>query len=296
MASHDPGDAGVTRLRDLELHRHSLAEIRDILNSMKTLAYMETRKLARFLDTQRAVVGSIEEAAADLLHFYPETLPGMQASAAIHVLIGSERGFCGDFNRSLLRRLTTALEPAPGEPLLLAVGHKLATLLQDDPRVAAFIEGASVVEDVPRLLHQLVAQLTTLQEQRGGLIVHCLFHTSQAEIGVRQLLPPFQSLPSKPVDLRFAPALNLPPRQALSGLSEQYVLAALHEMLYASLWAENFSRVSHLEGAVKHLDDQSAELTRQSHALRQEEIVEEIEVMLLSADQPGLRWRPEGRR
>jgi F-type H+-transporting ATPase subunit gamma len=283
----------MTRLRDLKLHLHSLAEIRDILNSMKTLAYMETRKLARFLDTQRAVVGSIEEAATDLLHFYPETLPQVQASGAVYLLIGTERGFCGGFNHSLLHRLTAELEQSPAHPSVLAVGHKLGTLLQNDPRVSAFIDGASVVEEVPQLLHRLVDQLTTLQEQQGSLIVYCLFHTTQAEITVRRLLPPFQSLPSKAVGFPHPPDLNLPPREVLSGLSEHYVLAALHEMLYVSLWAENFSRVSHLEGAVRHLDDQSAKLSRQSNALRQEEIVEEIEVMLLSADQPGLRWRRE---
>ena len=55
-------------------------------------------------------------------------------------------------------------------------------------------------------------------------------------------------------------------------------------MLYTSLMAENQQRVAHLEGAVKHLDDESAELVRQCNTLRQAEIIEEIEVILLSAD------------
>jgi F0F1-type ATP synthase gamma subunit len=79
-------------------------------------------------------------------------------------------------------------------------------------------------------------------------------------------------------------ALHRSSEKTLAAPAEQYVFAALHQMLYASLWAENSRRVARLEGAVRHLDDQSAELTRRSHALRQEEIVEEIEVMLLSAD------------
>jgi len=40
----------MTRRRTLERHRHSLAEIQGIMNSMKSLAYLETRKLTRFLD------------------------------------------------------------------------------------------------------------------------------------------------------------------------------------------------------------------------------------------------------
>jgi len=76
----------MTRRRHLEHHRQSLAEIRDIMNSMKTLAYMETRKLARFLDAQHAVVQSIEDVAADLLSFYPETLPEAQETMLLRRL------------------------------------------------------------------------------------------------------------------------------------------------------------------------------------------------------------------
>jgi F-type H+-transporting ATPase subunit gamma len=66
-------------------------------------------------------------------------------------------------------------------------------------------------------------------------------------------------------------------------LSDHYLFAALNEILYSSLMAENQRRVRHLDGAVDHLDARSAELARQSNARRQEEIIEEIEVILLSA-------------
>ena len=94
--------------RQLELHRHGLGEIRDIMNAMKNLAYMETRKLARFLDAQQAVVASIEEAAGDFLEFYPETLPASVGATPVYLLIGAERGFCGDFVHPLVDQLEQA--------------------------------------------------------------------------------------------------------------------------------------------------------------------------------------------
>jgi F-type H+-transporting ATPase subunit gamma len=77
--------------------------------------------------------------------------------------------------------------------------------------------------------------------------------------------------------------LNLPPAAFLAELIDHYLFAALHETLYVSLMAENIQRLRHLEGAVQHLDDMSAQLLHQSNALRQEEIIEEIEVILFSA-------------
>ncbi len=38
----------MTRRQDIEQHRRSLNEIRDIMNSMKNLSFMETRKISEF--------------------------------------------------------------------------------------------------------------------------------------------------------------------------------------------------------------------------------------------------------
>jgi F-type H+-transporting ATPase subunit gamma len=269
---------------DLEHHRNSLGEIRDIMNSMKTLAYIETRKLARFLDAQHAVVQSIEEVAADFLSFHADSLPEATETIPAYLLIGTERGFCGDFNQALVNHFETALDTQPdGKPILIAVGRKLHTLLENNARVAALIDGASVAEEVTNVLNQMVCELSSLQEQHGMLTVYGLYHSENDGIVTQKLLPPFQQYLHQPPFFPHSPVLHLSPRQFLFALTEQYLFAALHAMLYTSLMAESHSRITHLEGAVKHLDDKSDELARQCSALRQEEIIEEIEVILLSA-------------
>jgi F-type H+-transporting ATPase subunit gamma len=267
-----------------------MAEIRDIMHSMQTLAYIETRKLARFLDAQHAVLQSIEDVAADLLSFYPETLPEAKETTPVYVLIGTERGFCGDFNHALLKYLESALQAhPPGSPMLIAIGRKLFTLLEGDARVAVQIEGASAVEEVTSVLSQMVRELSSLQEQHRMLTVYGLYHSAEGGIVMQKFLPPFQHYLHQAQRFPHPPVLNQSPREFLAELMDHYLFAALHEMLYTSLNAENHQRVAHLQGAVKHLDDESAELARQCNALRQEEIIEEIEVILLSAASLGER-------
>ena len=175
----------MTRRRNLERHRHRLAEIRDIMNSMKTLAYMETRKLARFLDAQHAVVQSIDNVAADLLSFRPEILPEMKETTTAYLLIGTERGFCGDFNHALLKSLESTLQGySSRSPLLIVVGRKLYTLMEADERVATMLDGAAVVEEVTALLNQVVSELSRLQAKHGLLTVYCLYHGAAADIGL----------------------------------------------------------------------------------------------------------------
>jgi F-type H+-transporting ATPase subunit gamma len=59
----------------------------------------------------------------------------------------------------------------------------------------------------------------------------------------------------------------------------------LHKIFYGALLAENRARVSHLEGAIQRLGKEISELDLKRNTLRQEEITEEIELLMLSAEQ-----------
>jgi len=236
--------------RQLELHRHSLGEIRDIMNAMKNLAYMETRKLDRFLDAQHAVLHSIEAVAADFVSAFPETLPEPESVKEIYLLVGSERGFCGDFNEALLHHMQLAErdKPAGTLPILIATGRKLHAPLEGHPRAAALLEGASVVEEVEAVLARLIDTLVTLQTQYGAPQFYALYHgDDQGKLLIRKLLPPFQDLLHQARPFPQPPLLNLPAADFLIQLSDHYLFAALNEILYTSLMAENQRRVQHLD-------------------------------------------------
>jgi len=289
----------MTRRQEVEHQRHSLAEVRDIMHSMKTLAYMETRKLERYVIAENAVLDSIEDVAKDFISFHADTLPTTtgttraQQATSVYVVVGTERGFCGDFNQSLIRQLDetlTSTESTTGteNANIILVGHKLFNTIDTEKLNNGMLNstklvGASVVEEVLTVLEQIVQQLSSIQHQHGMLDVYCIYHDQQEDVEVTQLLPPFQHLRENRPQHADPPVLNLEPAEFLVELTEHYLLAALLTILYVSLDAENHHRVSHLEGAIRHMDDKSQELTRRANTLRQEEIIEEIEVILLSA-------------
>ncbi|WP_346840048.1 FoF1 ATP synthase subunit gamma [Microbulbifer sp. SAOS-129_SWC] len=282
----------MSRRRALEYHREKLGEAREIVSSMKSLAFMETHRVGRFLDSQRRVVRTVEEAAADFLSFYPETLyaEGVAApSRRVFLLLGSERGFCGNFNETLIDELTQQLRAEPaGEVGIIACGSKLCARLADHPQLLAAVEGAAVSDEVEDTLQRLLQPLDTLQQREGTMSLRALNHEPERDTVLsRDLLPPFTQLPAPAGDFHYPPQLNLSPADFLLALVEQYLFAALHEMLYVSLMAENQRRMQHLEGAVRFLDDKLEALRRRGNQLRQEEITEEIEVILLSADNAG---------
>jgi F-type H+-transporting ATPase subunit gamma len=273
----------MTRRRDLEHHRNSLGEISKILSSMRTLAYLETRKLSRFLVAQQQVVESICEAAEDFLAFFPGRPEALERAMHVYLVIGSERGFCGDFNQKVANLLAESIVAnRPDQTRVVCVGRKLHLLLEDDESVVAFLDGASVAEEVPAVIESLTQTLDSRRLGDNGIVLHGVCHEKD-EPALVPLLPPFVDMSGTEPENAFPPILNVPADEFLRDLEHQYLFAALNHMLYASLMSENQRRVRHLEGAVRHLEQESGELTRKCRALRQEEIVEEIEVILLSA-------------
>jgi len=249
---------------------------------------MENHKLSRFLSTQRRVVASIESAAADFLTFYPEVLGQPGGAKRVYVVIGSERGFCGDFNESLLAALERDRdEETVGDPVLIAVGHKLRVIVEGDRRVAACLDGPTVAEDVPAVLVRLVDALQDVQVQEElycPLDLTVVYHSSNAE-GVRiQVHQPFRQIKRQAAPFSYPPAINLNPFAFVADLIDQYLYAVLHEVFYSSLMAENLRRFQHMNQAIQRLDNDISELTLKRNVLRQEEITEEIEVIMLSVE------------
>ncbi|HEY0720331.1 MAG TPA: F0F1 ATP synthase subunit gamma, partial [Gammaproteobacteria bacterium] len=89
------------RYRTLENHLKQLRELQSIIASMKTLAQLELHKLGAFTPTQHAMADGLQQMADDFLHFYPQG-SAHAAGTTVWLLLGSERGFCGDFNGGLL--------------------------------------------------------------------------------------------------------------------------------------------------------------------------------------------------
>jgi F-type H+-transporting ATPase subunit gamma len=129
---------------------------------------------------------------ARFLGFNPDILPKLSGTAPVCLLLGSERGFCGDFNEALLARLETfANERRIESPLVIATGRKLAARLEADPRVVAWIDGASVVEEVGKTLHQITHALAGLQGNTACCRSACSYHDPDREqVIIAEVLPP----------------------------------------------------------------------------------------------------------
>ena len=262
-----------------------MRDIHEIMNSMKNLSLMETRKLSRFLSSQQRVVRSIEQAAADFLAAYPHFKSPAIAVSEVYILIGSEQGFCGDFNQALIDKFIS-LNPdkPPAHVKLITIGSKLFNHLQDHPQLIKALNGPTVGQEIDAVLTELVHSVSDLQNAMGRLSITAIHHEHGNDtIQITSVLPPFRNLTPRTNLQSYPPRLQLSAEHFYKDLIDQYLFAALYEMFYTSLMAEHYRRVQHLDGAINRLDQRTDELGKKRNMLRQEEITEEIEVIMLSA-------------
>lgn len=273
----------MTRRRDVDRHVTALTQISGVMGSMKKLAQMEGYKVERLLLPQRQALANIRRAAADFLTAWPLPFtPTLEETGRVYVIWGSERGFCGDFNQRLLPELERLhLQDASDDTVRIVIGQRCAAALQRRLPVKHVLPGAGIADEIPHVLGNLLEILADLAP--GALIV--LSHQSETGgISQTQVLPP--ELPAEEaLDFRTPVLLNLKPEAFLKELLDHYLFAILHELAYESLLAECRYRMQHLESAGRRIDERIARLKLRRNTLRQEEITEELEIILLNA--PG---------
>lgn len=271
----------MTRRHQLEDHRHRLGELCNIINSMKTLAMMETRKLEKGINTRVAMSSAVERIAADLLCFYPEVIPENAPESDIVLLVGSERGFCGNFNETVAQKFQQFMSSRrPDAVTVIAIGSKLHAVLEVGKTQRTDIGGADVGEDIDRVVGQ-IAQ--SLERHRQVATLYAIYHDIDgADLHTHKLLPPFTDIAGCDSEYTLPPLLNMDSNDFFLELTDHYLYWTLNRIMYVSLMMENQRRMEHLENAKNHLDDKTEELGRKISAMRQEEIIEEIEVILLN--------------
>lgn len=261
----------------------SLNDIAGIMTAMKSLALMEIHALGEFMTSQQRLADGIAQAAADFLAWHPELKPAAEAGAELCVVVGTQQGFCGDINESLLERLQNSCEPEV-TCRWIVVGQRLASRLADDPRVALAIPGATVADEVPAVLLSLSREIVRLlaSPDLAGRGLSALHHDAAGRLHLHRLLP-LRELPA-PRQTVYAPELGLPPTDFLAALTGHYLYAALNNVLYSALLAENLQRQAHMERALRRLDEHRNQLRQAANRQRQADITEEIEILLLASE------------
>jgi len=253
-------------------------DVRTMLVAMKNIALMEIHKLNQQIERQTRLLDTVALVADDFSAFYP--LPVMKGMD-ICICIGTERGFCGDFNTELMPPLYQRQEQ--GDRLLI-VGSRLGERLLEKGEFEV-ISGATVVEEVSAVLERLVIWLEQVQAQAPDFSINVKVLYQDEVMGgpVSRTVLPLPVSESTRDAHSHKPYLTLDPRIFMTALGEQSLMLSLEGYVTLSLVAENRRRLEHMESALHRLDDRTAGLARRMNVARQEDVIQEIEAIMLGS-------------
>jgi F-type H+-transporting ATPase subunit gamma len=289
----------MTRIKELKQHFEALEDMKEIVTALKTLAFMETKKLTRYLADQGRAVDSIKAAAGDFLSFY--TLPPREEKPGktLLVAVGADRGFCGNFNDQVVEAARTQLKATGAAGLkIIVVGDRLRSRFEHDAQLNAVIcdtvSGATFAEEAPAVLAKVVDLVSAqLEKFNSGSLVGSASGSGAGSVSIKLLahqwgredvllIDPLADLKENKTPYGSPPKLNLSPARFFRLLLDQYLQLVFYSVFYSSLMAENNKRIMHLDTALRRLEDDGDNLKRKYNQARQEEITEEIEILIMN--------------
>ena len=251
-------------------------ELNGILGAMRSFALAELKRVGKRETAQQQVVANLALALDDLSAYLPAAAVAKASPDNrpndIRLLLGSVRGFCGSFNEDVIRLWRA--EADKDKPLIL-VGERLQGMLADEQAVA--VAGANSGLDAAMAIERILEAVDRLRaddDEKFGLVVGMRDeHTARWQ----RLWPLLENSPAHGA----GPPLTLAPLAEVAvGVAEHYLYHSLLALLLRSIRVENHMRLMQMENALRHLDSGYEDLQRHKNRLRQEEIVQEIELMV----------------
>jgi len=278
-------------MNSLKLIRHisSLTDISDIMSAMKYLSLMESNKLSRYIQHQKRAMRSIELAVEDFLDFYPTLIEQNNSNIKILVILGSERGFCGNYNELLHNAVEGDSDESfqvDSDTKIITVGYKLHHKFEQNPQLYQNLNGPRLAEEIPDIITELLTSISLFAQEQQAIQLTVLHHSADKYKPVlRKILPAFQEKKTHNATHSTPPLIHLSSTDLFYALLDEYLFALLNQIFYAAFMSENQYRIRHMENSLHKLSDNISSLALKRNEIRQEEITEELEVIMLSSNE-----------
>jgi len=266
--------------RQLQQQIDSISGLRNVINSMRSLAATYLNRAEHRLDGVRAYNQTVGQSIADTLAGHDIRPPPAQGKTVVMGLF-SEQGLCGRFNEVLAER-AREIDQELNQPAFLAIGRRGAPLLRrHELAVAGSLPSVSSPDDIDLVVHRTARWLTEQQEQGHFAQFYLLHarHLSAGEIGPRleRILPlDLQRWRQNAPAPTSPPRLGLPRLDLLNRLVQEQAFITIIRALIESIAAENGMRLKSMEGAKSNIDDTLQDLRQKSRIARQNAITDEL--------------------
>lgn len=277
-------------LEGLSKRIKTTTDLKGIVSTMKMLSSVSIAQYEKALVSILQYRKTLEDAFLGLMlnsSWLPKNILREKTTGKIlMILIGTDNGLVGRFNRDILIRaaqLADELGYQSAQTTTLCVGRKLGLIAsQTNPPQAVFAISNSIKEiaSIAGTLLVKIDELALKERIETVFIVYNEKEKGRTKPQIRQLMPlsyhHFKELKNRHWEGKTYPLLTLDSQEMLGALSKEYLSAILTHALTASLAAEHYARMLNMQQAEKNINDSLSELELEYQQARQNAITDEL--------------------
>ena len=263
-------------------------DLRGIVNTMKMLSSVSVGQFEKALKSLNQYTRNVQSAfrglfAQENFQYEPPSRPHGK-NKILTIIIGSDNGLVGRFNRDLIDIMKHNLQNQSNCIKLITVGKRLAPMaLTTDFPVIANYNNSNTVKEISALATAILTKINQVVSKEGFDKV-LLFYTNrqnnESSVQMEQLIP-FQdnllsNLKTKKWDGKTLPLITAEHNELFSALIREYLQIVLVHALTASLASEHYIRMVHMQQAEKNIDERLNELRLIYQQTRQNQITDEL--------------------
>ena len=271
-------------LREIRGRIASTKDIQKITKAMQTVAGVRLRRAQERLFSARPYARKLDEM---LTHLAAQTadeahslLTDRDVKASTLVVVTADRGFCGSFNTSVIRRAMEHTREASPELGLICVGRKGAETLSRQPHVKILEKQINIFQALEydhagEIADRLMELFNSGQVDRVEVVYNEFKSAGQQNLVLEQILPVIpQAIEEDPL---FSEYQYEPSQKALlDDLVPRHIRFQIWRVLLESNAAEEAARMLAMDNATRNAGDLIDELALKANKMRQETITSEL--------------------
>lgn len=279
----------MSSLETLQKRIKTTTDLRDIVSTMKSLSSVSILQYDQAAASLKGYRKNIRDGFHALLKCRPiPTQPKTKNGKTLAIVIGSDNGLVGRFNKEILNQAVESLQQegiSKQDTLFLTVGKRVA-MLAENARVNLFAKYAisNSIKFVNSLAGTIIMRIYEAMQSNKVTRVEVFYHKREPgkPIGLEKisLLPfsekIFSELKKKPWKTNNVPLVTLPTNVLIQELIKEYLMIEVSSALTYSLAAEHHTRMVNMQNAEKNIDERLEALNQEYQQKRQDSITEEL--------------------
>ena len=278
-------------LEGLQRKIKTTREMRGIVSTMKTLSSVSILQYEQANAALEKYRRNLRDAFQALIQKYglpPKVKSNGAPQKHLFILVGSDNGMVGKFNREVIQSVGQQLHKQgilPREALFLPIGKRMVMLVEQQrwPIFAKYGISNSV-KVVSTLSENIILRIDEAIRKEKINRVSVWYHRRKKNAPVsldhREIMPfdmqALKRLKDKPWGTNNIPLMTLEHEQLSSALIREWLMITMASFLNKSLAAEHRTRMTNMQNAEQNIDENLAELDKIYQQQRQEEITDEL--------------------